>query len=171
MLAAAEILSDYTDNVDTIVAILSHYTCASTDVTLNEIERTFGRTVAGLVAEVVDDDSLCEVDRRRAQVARIPAMSADARLIKLVNIAHTLDGLCRSPPRSWLRARIQGYAAWSRKKYISGLAGLVPMLDDHLDDIFKNAMVCAYCERYPLLVVDDRHLDAAVEAFYAMLKD
>ena len=57
------------------------------------------------------------------------------------------------------------------KKYISGLAGLVPMLDDHLDDIFKNAMVCAYCERYPLLVVDDRHLDAAVEAFYAMLKD
>ena len=164
MLAAAEILSDYTDNVDTIVAILLHYTCASTDVTLNEIERTFGRTVAGLVAEVVDDDSLCEVDRRRAQVARIPAMSADARLIKLVNIAHTL-------PQSWLRARIQGYAAWSRKKYISGLAGLVPMLDDHLDDIFKNAMVCAYCERYPLLVVDDRHLDAAVEAFYAMLKD
>lgn len=97
---------------ETIAAAWLHDTVEDTGVTLEEIERRFGSTVAGLVKELTDDKSLPKPERKRRQVASAPTKSARAALIKVGDKTSNVRALRLTPP-GWEEARIQAYADWA----------------------------------------------------------
>ncbi|GIU96519.1 MAG: GTP pyrophosphokinase [Actinomycetota bacterium] len=102
-LAVATILADLRLDTTTLVAALLHDTVEDTELTLEEVERTFGAEVAGIVDGLTKLDRLEFRTRELAQAENvrkmIVAMAGDIRvlLIKLADRLHNMRTIAPLP--------------------------------------------------------------------------
>jgi guanosine-3',5'-bis(diphosphate) 3'-pyrophosphohydrolase len=86
-----------------------HDTVEDTATSHNELVSAFGDDVASLVREVTDDKSLPKAERKRLQVAKTPAKTPRAKMIKLADLTSNL----RQLPDDWEAQRIHDYFEWA----------------------------------------------------------
>lgn len=75
---------------DTLSAAWLHDILESTNTTLEEIDKTFGKKVAMLVLSLTKDDSLPKKARRKQYLLQLKNSSSNAKLIKICDIASNL---------------------------------------------------------------------------------
>src|SRR6185295_13416805 len=68
-----------------LAAALLHDTIETTETTYDELKSAFGRRVANAVLEVTDNKRLRKHTRKRLQIEHAPALSRDAKLVKLAD--------------------------------------------------------------------------------------
>jgi guanosine-3',5'-bis(diphosphate) 3'-pyrophosphohydrolase len=92
---------------DTLVltAAILHDTIEDTDTTYEELRARFGRTVADVVREVTDDNSLPKAQRKQAQIDNAPRASKRAALVKLADKIVNLRDMDANPPAAGRRRR------------------------------------------------------------------
>ena len=120
------------DDLVTLVAALLHDTIEDTETTESEIERAFGREVAGLVAELSDDKSLWKDERKRIEVEHAPRLSPKAKLIKLADKTSNVADLLTNPPPDWTLQRRRDYVDFA-EAVAAGCRGLNAALDADFD--------------------------------------
>ena len=121
-----------------IVAAILHDTVEDTDATLLELESDFGREVCGLVAEVTDDKSLPEEERRLLQETHAPHLSPGAKQIKLADKISNISEVASTPPPGWSHERRSEYMSWG-DRVVKGLRGCNAGLEAHYDAVIKEA--------------------------------
>jgi guanosine-3',5'-bis(diphosphate) 3'-pyrophosphohydrolase len=119
-------------------AAVLHDTLEDTDTTPAELERHFGERVRRLVEEVSDDRSLPRDRRRALQVERAPALSREARLIKLADKICNVGDVARTPPVGWSVERCREYVEWTAR-VIEGCRGASPALEELYDRTLGEA--------------------------------
>ncbi len=124
------------EDVDVLAAAILHDTVEDTQTTIEELEREFGKTVAGIVAEVTDDKGLPKAERKRLQVEHAPHLSPQAKLVKLADKICNLRDVVDSPPAHWPLERRRGYFEWA-KSVIDGLRGVHPGLERIFDEAYR----------------------------------
>ena len=97
-----------------IIGALLHDTVEDTQTTFEEIEKKFGKNVAGLVREVTDDKTLATEARKRLQVINATQKSKGAAQIKLADKLYNLNDLFSNPPPDWSQVRIDRYYEWAQ---------------------------------------------------------
>jgi (p)ppGpp synthase/HD superfamily hydrolase len=117
-----------------VAAGLLHDTIEDTDTSREQLEREFGPEIAGIVAEVTDDKSLPQHERKERQVRSAPGKSARARMLKVADKTANLRSVLESPPVGWSRRRKAEYFAWSRR--VVEACGAV---SDYLEARFREA--------------------------------
>jgi (p)ppGpp synthase/HD superfamily hydrolase len=93
LIAVVLILSDYTDDEDTIVAAFLHDTLEDTDYTLDELQEDFGGPVSELVLTLTEPKmegttKLPWLDRKKAYAKQLKAGSEEALMIAAADKAH-----------------------------------------------------------------------------------
>lgn len=116
----------------TLVAALLHDVVEKTPVSLPEVEAQFGAEVAGIVAELTDDEMLSKRTQRRRQVEEAPMLSSRAKRLKLADKASKLAGISAAPPRWWGRSKARRELRWARE-VAAGLRGADPSLEAAFD--------------------------------------
>ncbi|XP_077996886.1 guanosine-3',5'-bis(diphosphate) 3'-pyrophosphohydrolase MESH1-like [Glandiceps talaboti] len=124
-------------DLNILQAALLHDTVEDTDTTFDEIEERFGSKVRKIVAEVTDDKSLPKMERKRLQIEHAPHISREAKLVKLADKLYNLRDLTEIAPEGWTPERIQEYFLWG-SKVVNGLRGTNQVMEDELDEIFKE---------------------------------
>jgi len=112
---------------DLVAAALLHDTVEDTGTTRAELQEAFGTDVADLVAEVTDDKSLPDAERKRRQVEHAPHLSVRAQRIKLADKISNLRGILDSPPQGWDQDRKRKYFLWGQQ-VVAGLTSPDPAL-------------------------------------------
>ena len=120
-----------------LVAALLHDTVEDTATALAEIEQTFGRDVAQIVAEVTDDKSLPKADRKRLQIEHAPHLSDRAKLVKLADKVCNLRDMDRSPPVGWSVERRREYFDWA-KQVVDQMRGTHAGLEQLFDEAYAK---------------------------------
>lgn len=138
LLEVAELVAASSHELDTnlVIAALLHDTVEDTDVTLQELEESFGSDVAGLVAEVTDDRALPKEARKKVQVETAHKKSKRAQTLKLADKISNLRSILASPPVGWSLERKQQYFEWARQ-VISGIPEPNPYLKAEFDTTCK----------------------------------
>ena len=126
------------EDPDIIIAALLHDTVEDTDATFDELERRFGRAVAGYVRELTDDKSLPKAERKRLQVEHAPHMSNEAKQIKLADKISNIRDVTENPPEGWDMKRRREYVEWG-KKVVAGLRGSNEGLEKRFDELVDRA--------------------------------
>lgn len=126
-----------TDEV-TLVAAVLHDVVEKTPRTLAEVEAAFGAEVAGVVAEVTDDQSLTKAEQRRQQVEHAPRLSPRAKRIKLADKASKLASIAEAPPGWWRKGK-----ARKEVKQAQEVAGAVRGVDSVLEAAFDREVARA----------------------------
>jgi guanosine-3',5'-bis(diphosphate) 3'-pyrophosphohydrolase len=128
-IALAEVLAGEggVTDVDVLAAALLHDTIEDTATTGEELRAQFGERIAGMVAEVTDDQKLPKVERKRLQIEHAAGLSHGAKLVKLADKICNLRDVAERPPAKWELARRQEYFDWA-KRVIDGLRGTHPVL-------------------------------------------
>jgi guanosine-3',5'-bis(diphosphate) 3'-pyrophosphohydrolase len=136
-IALANVLAGEGDVHDPVVlcAAVLHDTIEDTETTAEELERLFGRAIAGVVLEVTDDKNLDYQGRKRQQVERAPHASPQAKLVKLADKICNLRDVLASPPSSWSLQRKLNYFDWSAQ-VVAGLRGVHPQLEAVFDAVY-----------------------------------
>lgn len=116
----------------TLLAALLHDVVEKTPVDLPHIEAMFGAEVAGIVAELTDDESLSKRRQKRRQVEKAPTMSVRAKRIKLADKASKLAGIAAVPPTWWGRSKARRELRWARD-VAAGLRGADAVLEAAFD--------------------------------------
>jgi guanosine-3',5'-bis(diphosphate) 3'-pyrophosphohydrolase len=124
-------------DVEVICAALLHDTVEDTATTHEELANAFGSRVARIVAEVTDDKSLAKEERKRLQIEHAPALSHEAKLVKLADKICNLRDVAERPPAKWDRMRQREYFEWA-KRVIDGLRGAHPRLEAVFDAIYSR---------------------------------
>lgn len=119
--------SSETVDVNLIIAGLLHDLIEDTDVTAQEIEKRFGKDVAGLVLEATDDKSLPKEARKALQVETAPHKSQRAQVLKLADKISNVRSLISSPPAEWSRERKLQYGEWAWR-VVAGFTSPNPFL-------------------------------------------
>ena len=93
LMAVVLILSDYTDNEDTIVAAFLHDALEDTDYTLEELQEDFGGPVAELVLTLTEPKTIGGVkiswlERKKAYIKQLKSGSQAALMIAAADKAH-----------------------------------------------------------------------------------
>ena len=88
--------------------------------------------MADLVAEVTDDKSLPQAERKRLQVEHAPSRTPRAKVLKLADKTSNLRALAHSPPADWSVERRRDYITWGRD-VVAGLRGASPELEAKFD--------------------------------------
>lgn len=93
LMAVVLILSDYTNDEDTIVAAFLHDTLEDTDYTVDELREDFGGPVAELVLTLTEpkmsgDVKLSWLDRKKAYIKQLKNGSQAALMIAAADKAH-----------------------------------------------------------------------------------
>ena len=106
-----EIVGGVPHTDEMLAAALLHDTIEDTSVTVEDIEREFGVTIAGLVRELTDQ---CHqgnrAARKTAEAARLATISRDAQTIKLADLISNTRSIVRYDPgfaRIYLREKAQ----------------------------------------------------------------
>ncbi len=86
------------------------------------IEKSFGKDVARLVAEVTDDKQLDKAERKHLQIENASHKSARAKILKLADKTSNLGALATSPAADWSIKRRLEYLKWARD-VAAGLRG------------------------------------------------
>ena len=123
-------------DVDVLVAAILHDTVEDTETSVEELEREFGKVVAGVVAEVTDDKHLPKPERKRLQVEHAPHLSPKAKLVKLADKICNLRDVSAAPPAHWPLERRRGYFEWA-KAVIDGVRGTHPDLERLFDEAYR----------------------------------
>lgn len=89
------------DDQTVLMAALLHDIVEDTDTSFDEIEENFGKAVRDIVAEVTDDRSLSQAERKRAQIEHVKHASREAKLIKLADKLYNLRDMERATPKNW----------------------------------------------------------------------
>jgi guanosine-3',5'-bis(diphosphate) 3'-pyrophosphohydrolase len=135
----ARILAEEGGVTDTVIlcAALLHDTLEDTETTRGELETDFGAAVAGVVAEVSDDESLPRAERKRLQIEHAHTLSRRARLLRLADKIDNLRDMAKAPPAGWpLKQRIE-YFEWA-KAVIDELRGVHPRLEAIFDAAYRR---------------------------------
>ena len=111
-----------------LAAAMLHDTVEDTETTPGEIEKEFGRTIAGLVAEVTDDPGLSSAARKLAQEAEAPFKSHRAKLIRLADKTCNVHDITFAPPPNWSADRRREYFAWAGR-VVKALGDVNPALE------------------------------------------
>ena len=122
---------------DVLCAALLHDTIEDTETTREELERHFGATIAGIVAEVTDDKSLEKQQRKRLQIEHAHALSPGAGLVKLADKIANLRDVADSPPANWDLKRRQEYFDWA-KAVVDGIRDAPPVLRKLFDAAYAQ---------------------------------
>ena len=123
-------------DVDVLVSAILHDTVEDTETSVEELEREFGKVVAGIVAEVTDDKRLPKPERKRLQVEHAPHISSQAKLVKLADKICNLRDVVDAPPAHWPLERRRAYFEWA-KAVIDGLRGAHPGLERLFDEAYR----------------------------------
>jgi guanosine-3',5'-bis(diphosphate) 3'-pyrophosphohydrolase len=124
-------------DVEVICAALLHDTVEDTATTHEELANAFGSRIARIVAEVTDDKALAKDERKRLQIEHAPALSHEAKLVKLADKICNLRDVAERPPAKWDRARSREYFEWA-KRVIDGLRGAHARLEAVFDKIYEK---------------------------------
>ncbi|HEV3009169.1 MAG TPA: HD domain-containing protein [Burkholderiales bacterium] len=119
-------------DVEVLCAALLHDTVEDTATTHEELVNAFGSRVAGIVAEVTDDETLPKSERKRLQVEHAARLSPEAKLVKLADKICNLRDVAERPPASWDLTRRREYFDWA-KRVVDGLRGTHPRLEAAFD--------------------------------------
>jgi (p)ppGpp synthase/HD superfamily hydrolase len=130
----AALLAEATNGEDAVLLLggLLHDTIEDTATTFADLEAMFGIEVAELVAEVTDDKSLSQAERKRLQVESTPGKSRRAKLLKLADKTSNLRGLVDSPPADWSAERLSDYVDWA-EQVVKSCRGLNAVLEAGFD--------------------------------------
>ncbi len=133
-IALAEVLAAEggVSDIEVLAAALLHDTIEDTATTYEELVEHFGSRIAGMVAEVTDDQNLPKADRKRLQIEHAAGLSAGAKLVKLADKICNLRDVADRPPAKWDLPRRQEYFEWA-KRVIDGLRGTHPRLEAAFD--------------------------------------
>jgi len=101
-------------DAEVLAAAILHDTIEDTPTTHAELEETFNRTVADLVAEVTDDKREPKAVRKQKQIDHAAHLSPGARLVKLADKICNLRDVANSPPADWPIERRREYFEWAR---------------------------------------------------------
>lgn len=136
----AALLAEATDGEDLVLLLggLLHDTVEDTGTTYADLEKLFGAEVAALVAEVTDDKSLPQSERKRLQVETTPHKSRRAKLLKIADKTSNLRGLVESPPKGWSAARLSDYVDWA-EQVVKSCRGLNADLEAGFDAAYRAA--------------------------------
>lgn len=126
------------EETSTLVAALLHDTVEDTDTTLAELEAAFGPEVAGIVAEVTDDKSLPQQERKELQVQHAPHISRQAKLVKMADKICNVRDIGGRPPADWLQARRVEYLDWT-ERVVAGCRGVNQRLERLYDEALEAA--------------------------------
>ena len=120
LIEVARLLADVArvDDVDVLRAAVLHDVVEDTEVTADDVERTFGARVRVLVDAVTDDNRLPKAERKRLQIEHMRHAPDDVRLIKLADHCSNVATL----PESWPTARQTEYLDWS-ERVVAACAG------------------------------------------------
>ncbi len=106
-----------------LIAALLHDTVEDTNTTWAELEELFGIPVASLVKEVTDDKSLPKSRRKELQIENAPALSREAKQLKVADKISNIRDITRFPPADWPLQRRRSISAgpnrWSRGAAVS----------------------------------------------------
>ena len=102
------------EDTEVLAAALLHDTVEDTDTTPEELQRTFGAHIAGIVAEVTDDKTLPKAERKRLQVEHAATISREAKLVKLADKICNLRDVAERPPAGWDLQRRREYFEWAK---------------------------------------------------------
>lgn len=122
---------------DLLSAALLHDVLEDTCTTEDELREKFGNKVTNLVLEVTDDMSLTYDDRKRYQIKKAPALSADAKKIKIADKISNIQDII-TLPMTWSHRRKRQYFEWS-EKVVEGCRGINDRLDEDFDKILREA--------------------------------
>jgi (p)ppGpp synthase/HD superfamily hydrolase len=128
-----------------VLAALLHDAIEDTPTTREELEREFGREVAGIVVEVTDDKSLPKGERKRLQVESAAGKSRGAKLIKIADKTSNLRSIAKSPPVGWDLDRQRQYFDWAAR-VVAGCRGTNATLEGWFDEAHA-AGLAALAER------------------------
>ena len=130
----AALLAEATNGEDAVLLLggLLHDTIEDTATTFADLEAMFGIEVAELVAEVTDDKSLSQAERKRLQVESTPGKSRRAKLLKLADKTSNLRALIDSPPVDWSAERLSDYVDWA-EQVVKSCRGLNAVLEAGFD--------------------------------------
>ena len=120
-------------DVDLIAAAVLHDSIEDAAIPYDRILAEFGRDIADLVAEVTDDTSLPEAERKRLQVEETPHKSPRARLLKIADKTSNLRALLDAPSSDWPPDRKRAYLDWAQA-VVAGARGLNGRLDREFDE-------------------------------------
>lgn len=138
----ATLLAEATGAEDPVLVMggLLHDTLEDTDATSADLERLFGADVAALVAEVTDDKSLPQHERKRLQIETTPHKSRRAKLLKIADKTSNLLALVDSPPKQWTPERLRDYVDWAGR-VVASCRGLNARLEAGFDAAYRAAQV------------------------------
>lgn len=133
-IALANVLGNEAGVHDPVVlcAALLHDTIEDTETTREELAAVFGARIAGIVDEVTDDKTLEKAVRKQLQIDHAPALSREAKLVKLADKICNLRDILRQPPEGWTLERKAEYFEWARK-VVDGLRGTHATLEGLFD--------------------------------------
>jgi guanosine-3',5'-bis(diphosphate) 3'-pyrophosphohydrolase len=140
-LAIAHILATEGGIADPVIlcAALLHDTIEDTETSLEELRERFGDEIAGIVAEVTDDQSLPKAEQKRLQVARASSKSRGAKLVKLADKISNLRDILAAPPVSWSIGKRRDYFLWAGE-VAEGLRGENAVLDAAFDAAYSTGL-------------------------------
>ncbi|MGH8613286.1 MAG: HD domain-containing protein [Gammaproteobacteria bacterium] len=138
-IALATLLSNEVKISDPLViaSAILHDTVEDTDTTLKELQAQFGEAIAAIVMEVTDDKGLLKLERKRLQVENAPALSHQARLVKLADKICNLRDVNASPPADWNLQRRREYFDWA-KAVIDRMRGTHAELERLFDAVYSQ---------------------------------
>lgn len=136
----AALLAAATDGNDVVLVMggLLHDTLEDTGATIEDLRERFGAEVAELVAEVTDDKSLPQQERKRVQVETTPHKSRRAKLLKIADKTSNLRALVASPPAGWTAERLRDYVDWA-EAVVRSCRGLNASLEAAFDEAYAGA--------------------------------
>jgi (p)ppGpp synthase/HD superfamily hydrolase len=136
----AALLADATEGNDAVLVAAGylHDTLEDTETSYDELAQLFGPDVAAVVAEVTDDKSLSQAERKRRQVATAGTKSARARLLKIADKTSNLRALTASPPADWDLERVTDYIDWA-EQVVDRCRGLNRKLEQVFDAAHTEA--------------------------------
>ncbi|MEI8395481.1 MAG: HD domain-containing protein [Rhodospirillaceae bacterium] len=137
----ARMLAEATDgnDLDLVIAGLLHDILEDTATGRPELEALFGRVVAELVAEVSDDKSLPQAQRKQLQILHTPQKSVRAKLIKIADKTSNIRGIVTGPPVDWTLERKHDYFTWSLA-VIVGCRGINSRLESLFDEAYHSGL-------------------------------
>ncbi len=124
-------------DVEVLCAALLHDTVEDTATTPEELADAFGARVAGIVAEVTDDQRLPKAERKRLQIEHAAGLTPEAKLVKLADKICNLRDVATRPPAHWDLGRRREYFEWA-KKVVDGVRGAHPRLEAAFDAAYSQ---------------------------------
>ena len=123
-------------NTDLLMAAVLHDVVEDTETTFEEVRSLFGQRVASIVAEVTDDKSLTQDERKRRTVDAIAGKSEAARLLKISDLIANVYDVIHHPP-DWSDDRKGRYFDWG-ESVVNAVRGVHPDLERRLDELLAE---------------------------------